>query len=70
MLHKFLVMTSNTTNSSLFDSADVASTTEAGAQTAAGSMSSVRSKNFLENSVDWTPVVKKYRSLIESPGDD
>ena len=44
---------------------DVLSTTDAGGHTAAGSMSSIRSKNFLENSVDWKPVVKKYRSLID-----
>jgi len=42
------------------------STTDAGGQTAVGSLTSIRSKNFLENSVDWAPVVKKYRALIDN----
>jgi hypothetical protein len=46
------------------DISDVASTTDAGGPTAVGSLSSVRSKSFLENSVEWAPVVKKYRSLV------
>lgn len=46
---------------------DVLSTTDPGGQTAVGSLTSVRSKNFLENSVDWAPVVRKYRALIDNP---
>ena len=33
-----------------------------------GSSSSVRSKAFLENSVNWPPIVKRYRNLkVETP---
>ena len=30
----------------------------------------MRSRHFLENSVRWGPIVKKYRSLKEAPADD
>ena len=30
---------------------------------AMGSSSSVRSRQFLENSVNWAPIIKKYRNL-------
>ena len=32
-----------------------------------GSLSSVRSRTFLENAVSWAPIVKKYRGLKEAP---
>ena len=32
-----------------------------------GSLSSMRSRTFLENAINWGPVVKKYLSLKESP---
>ena len=33
-----------------------------------GSASSIRGRQFLENSVNWLPIVTKYRSLkVESP---
>ena len=38
---------------------------------AMGSSSSVRSRQFLENSVNWGPIIKKYRNLkIETPEDE
>ena len=42
------------------------STTENG-QAPVGSSTSVRSRHFLENSVRWGPIIKKYRSLKEVP---
>ena len=48
---------------------DATSTTENGIG-AMGSSSSVRSRQFLENSVNWAPIIKKYRNLkIETPED-
>ena len=50
--------------------AEVTSSTELGIG-AMGSSSSVRSRQFLENSVNWVPIIKKYRNLkIETPEQD
>ncbi len=32
-----------------------------------GSLSSLRSKTYLETAIRWAPIVKKYRSLKEAP---
>ena len=32
-----------------------------------GSLSSMRSRTFLENAINWRPIVKKYRGLKEAP---
>ncbi len=34
-----------------------------------GSLSSLRSRHFLENAINWIPIVQKYRSLKEAPKD-
>lgn len=48
---------------------DALSTTEQG-QMASGSSSSLRSQNYLENVIQWSVIVRRYRDLKEAPNDD
>ena len=47
---------------------DAFSTLESGTTPIGGSTPNIRDRKYLENAIEWNPIVKKYRSLkIESP---
>ena len=48
---------------------DALSSTEQGMRSA-GSSSSLRSQNYLENVIQWSTIVRRYRDLKESPKDE
>ena len=49
--------------------ADALSSTEQGMRSS-GSSSSLRSQNYLENVIQWSTIVRRYRDLKESPKED